>query len=126
MKDENFKCEIMEGFDHIIEEGANSSLNLRKIKWGNSTEFKLDLRKWTYSDAGERAAKGCTITEEGANELAGVLVEEGYGNTKRILKSLSNRADYNEALNNLDSDDSSEDDIYDDSEEYYDPNELLA
>ena len=122
----SFSFKMEEGFDFVLQEGQNTSTNLRKIAWGDSSEAKIDIRKWSYSNGEERALKGVTLSDYGASELANVLVEQGYGDTKRSLKSLSNRADYIESLNNLDSDDSSEDDVYDDSEEYYDPNALLA
>ena len=114
--------DIVEGFDFIIEESGNSSLNLRKIGW-NGREPKLDFRKWSYQDGQERAMKGVTMTDDGANELTGVLVEQGYGNTKRIAKALAKRDDYNDAMDHLDD---VEEDINDDSEDYYDPSELLG
>ena len=114
--------DIQEGFDFIIEESGNSSLNLRKVGW-NGREPKLDLRKWSYQDGTERAMKGVTMTDEGADELAGVLVEQGYGNTKRIAKAISKRDEYEDVMQHLDD---SEEDINDDSEEYYDPSELLG
>lgn len=114
--------EIQEGFDFIIEESGNSSLNLRKVSW-NGRDHKLDLRKWSYQDGTERAMKGVTMTDEGADELAGVLVEQGYGNTRRIAKALANREEYNEVLQHLDD---VEEEINDGSEEYYDPSELLG
>lgn len=114
--------EIQEGFDFIIEESGNSSLNLRKVGW-NGRPAKLDLRKWNYQDGQERAMKGVTMTDEGADELTGVLVEQGYGNTKRIAKAIAKRDDYNNAMEHLDD---IEEEITDDSEEYYDPSELLG
>lgn len=114
--------EIQEGFDFIIEESGNSSLNLRKVGW-NGRPAKLDLRKWNYQDGQERAMKGVTMSDEGADELTGVLVEQGYGDTKRIAKAIVKRDDYNNAMEHLDD---IEEEITDDSEEYYDPSELLG
>ena len=114
--------EIKEGFDFIIEESGNSSLNLRKIGW-NGREPKLDLRKWSYQDGQERAMKGVTMSDDGADELTGVLVEQGYGNTKRIAKALSKREEYADVMDHLDD---VEENIGDDSEDYYDPSELLG
>ena len=114
--------EIQEGFDFIIEESGNSSLNLRKVSW-NGREPKLDFRKWSYQDGQERAMKGVTMTDEGADELTGVLVEQGYGNTKRIAKALVNREEYQEVMQHLDD---PEEDSDDGSESYYDPSELLG
>ena len=115
--------DIVPGFDFIIEEGQNTSLNLRKVSW-NGRDPKLDLRKWSYQEGEERAMKGITLSEEGATDLTGVLVEQGYGETKRIIKAIQNRDDYESAMRTLDDPDESGAD--DGSEEYYDPAELLG
>ena len=117
-----FTMDILEGFDYIIEESGNSSLNLRKVSW-NGREHKLDLRKWNYQDGQERAMKGVTLSDEGADELSAVLVEQGYGNTKRLLKALTKREEYNESMAHLND---IEEEADDGSEEYYDPSELLG
>ena len=117
-----FTMEIMEGFDYIIEESGNSSLNLRKVSW-NGREHKLDLRKWNYQDGQERAMKGVTLSDDGADELSAVLVEQGYGNTKRIAKAISQREEYADVMKHFDDVDVETDDG---SEEYYDPSELLG
>lgn len=114
--------DIQEGFDFIIEESGNSSLNLRKVGW-NGRDHKLDLRKWAYTDGQERAMKGVTMTDEGADELAGVLVEQGYGNTKRIAKAIAKREEYDEVMKHINDLEENNDDG---SEEYYDPSELLG
>jgi hypothetical protein len=114
--------DIQKDFDFIIEEGGNSSLNLRKISW-NGRDPKLDLRKWSYQDGQERAMKGVTMSDDGANELAGVLVEQGYGNTKRIIKAVREREEYSDVIKHFND---TEEDIDDGSEEYYDPSELLG
>ena len=114
--------EIEEGFDFIIEESGNSSLNLRRVKW-NGRDAKLDLRKWVYQDGQERAYKGVTMSDEGADELTGVLVEQGYGDTKRVVKAIIKRDEYDEVMKHLDD---VEEDCSDNSEDYYDPSELLG
>ena len=119
----DFVYEIEEGFDYIIEEGQNTSINLRKISW-NGRDPKLDLRKWSYSDGEERMLKGISFSNEGANELTAVLVERGYGDTKRIIKALSTRSDFNGIADISENNVVLEDD--DSEEEYYDPNMLLA
>ena len=116
--------DILEGFDYIIEEGQNTTINLRKISW-NDKPHKLDLRKWTYNENGERAMKGVTLSDEGGDELSAVLVENGYGDTKRIIRAIKKRDDYEEASKLADAPDN---DKYEDdgSEEYYNPSELLG
>ena len=120
-ENKDFSFEIIPDFDFILEEGSNTSVNLRKISW-NGRDPKLDIRKWSYNDGEERMLKGCTLSDEGGNELACVLVEHGYGDTNRLLKALSTRKDFHGVVDITESE-SSEDD---DEEEYYDPNMLLV
>ena len=115
--------DIIPGFDFIIEEGQNTSLNLRKVSW-NGRDPKLDLRKWSYQEGEERAMKGITLSEEGAAELTCVLAEQGYGETKRLIRAIQNRDDYESAMRTLNDPEESGND--DGSEEYYDPAELLG
>ena len=116
-----FSYEVQEGFDFIIEESGNNSINLRKISW-NGRPYKLDLRKYSYKDGKESMLKGISISDEGANELTGVLIENGYGDTKRIIKALRTRENFTEEM--LEPDYVFEDDS--ESEEFYDPKQLLA
>lgn len=120
-KNGEFSYEVQEGFDFIIEESGNNSINLRKISW-NGRPYKLDLRKYSYKDGKESMLKGISISDEGANELTGVLIENGYGDTKRIIKALRTRENFNEEM--LEPDYIFEDD--NESEEFYDPKQLLA
>lgn len=119
-KTTNFQYDIKDGFDFIIEESGNNSINLRKISW-NGRPHKLDIRKYTYTDGQEHMMKGVSLTDAGANELAGTLIEQGYGDTHRIIKALRNRKDFDESL--LDKNAPIEED---DEEEYYDPKQLLG
>jgi hypothetical protein len=120
-KNGEFSYEVQKEFDFIIEESGNNSINLRKISW-NGRPYKLDLRKYSYKDGKESMLKGISISDEGANELTGVLVENGYGDTKRIIKALRTRENFNEEM--LEPDYVFEDD--NESEEFYDPKQLLA
>ena len=117
----DFSFEIVPNFDFVLEEGSNTSVNLRKISW-NGRDPKLDIRKWSYNDGEERMLKGCTLSDEGGNELACVLVEHGYGDTNRLLKALSQRDDFHSTVDVGES--KSEED--DSEEEYYDPSMLLS
>ena len=114
--------EIEEGFDFIIEESGNNSTNLRKVSW-NGRPAKIDIRKWSYEDGKERALRGITLSDDGADELTGVLAEQGYGNTKRLIKAVMSREEYEDAMNHLDDVEEVNDDG---SESYYDPSELLG
>ena len=102
-----FEYIINEDFDFVLEEGANSSVCLRKISWNGRPE-KIDIRKYTYKDGEERMLKGISLSDEGTNELVNTLVENGYGDYNRILKALNNRTH----------------EVTED-EEYYDPADIL-
>ena len=120
-----FKFEVDKNFgDHVIEERDNLSIIMRKISWGNSSEYKVDIRKYLYTEEGERMNKGISLTDNGANELAKELVSCGYGDTKEIIKALSKREENLADLINQCNNESEDED--NGSEEYYDPKELLA
>ena len=118
---DDFSFKMKDNFDFILQEAGNSSVNLRKIAWGNSENFKLDIRKWVYKDGQETAMKGVTMTEEGGHELACILVENGYGDTRRLMDAIKKR-------NNIDDVNSDEEDDYDeeDANTYFDPKELIS
>ena len=121
-KKDNFSYEIDKNFDYVISEGANTSIILRRISW-NGNPFKVDLRKYRYKDGKEIMDKGISLSDEAADTLTETLAENGYGNTKKILRGIKNRKDYIEALDTIDDVDS----FYDTGEEeYYDPSELLG
>lgn len=111
--------DIEKDFDFVLEEGQNTSINLRKISW-NNRPHKIDIRKWVYQDGTERAMKGIGLSDEGANELANVLVEQGFGDTSRIIKAIEARAKYDALVS------APQDAMDDGAEEYYDPSELLG
>lgn len=123
--DKQFKYDIDKDFgDHVIEENNNTSIVMRKISWGDNGNYKLDIRKYLYTDEGERIGKGVALTDEGANELTKELIGSGYGNMKEVLVALKDRNEdefkstVDSVLNGLNDDE--------DSDEYYDPKELLA
>ena len=74
-----FSYELDNDFDFTVDEKANSFIALRKIKWGNSSEFRLDLRKWFNTATGETMSKGVSfMTEDGPHELVKVMVVQIY------------------------------------------------
>lgn len=123
---------IVDGFDFIIDEKGNKTLNLRKLYYGDKEEnVKLDLRQWfNGSDGGENMGKGTSfLTEEGPHTLVDIMTKNGYGDTKTVLQNLSEREDFRPSLNSvLGKDDENYDDsISEDEEEtvFYDPREML-
>lgn len=122
----DIKYKIMDDFNHIIEEKGNMFTALRKISWNDKDNYKLDLRKYYVTGDGETVGKGVSfMTEEGPNELAKVLVSEGYGYTDEILKELANREDFRASLNSVLNPD---DKFYDENvkSEFFDPKELFS
>ena len=95
-----FKYAIDKSFDHTIDEKGNTFIALRKIAWGNSEEYKLDLRKYYATAEGETMSKGVSfLTEDGPNELVNVLLQEGYGEPMAIAETIKNsRPDIMELL----------------------------
>ena len=76
----DFRYEVDKNFDYTIEEKGNTFIALRKIKWGDRDEFRLDLRKYISTEEGERMGKGLSfMTDEGPSELINVLLDNNYG-----------------------------------------------
>lgn len=88
-------CDIKKDLG-IIDERGNTIIALREISWYGK-DPKLDLRKYRVSPNGEeRADRGVGfLTEQGPHTLTETLVENGYGDTNKILTSLSCRDDFN-------------------------------
>jgi hypothetical protein len=126
----DIKYSIQDGFDHIIEEKGNQFTALRKIAWGESDNYRLDLRKWYSTETGETVGKGLSfMTEEGPSELVRVLLRTGHCDTVDALECLKERDDFRSSLNYVLND--KNDEFYDDTAkdlkgDYYDPKELLS
>ena len=129
----DFTYSVDPNFDYTIDEKGNTFIALRKIDWGRG-EYKLDLRKYYASESGETMSKGVSfLTEDGPDELTRVLLDTGYGNDAEIaetiiekrpgiLAKIKKEIDENpELIKDLDNES-----FYDDDEEYYDPEELIA
>ena len=110
--------QIINGFDHIISERGNTYISLRKVKWTEDSEVKLDLRKYvTKSDGTEQMMRGCSFDDEAANELTRVLVDTGYGDTRDLIDSLRQREDfdssYEDSINGVSNSDTSDAEYFD-------------
>lgn len=135
----DFNMKVDENFDFVIEEKGNSFVALRKLKWNEKSDTKLDLRKYMInSDGDEIIGKGVGfMTENGPHELVKIMVENGYGKTQEILVGIKDRDDFmsslNKVLNRKDMDDviDNNPDIdfscisNEEDEELYDPREVL-
>lgn len=97
-----FKYEVDPDFNFIIEELGDRFMALRKIKWGDSDEYRLDLRRYRSTEEGERMEKGkglSFLTEDGPDELVRLLLEQNYGNADEIAAVIKNeRYDIYDAL----------------------------
>lgn len=109
-KKDDIKLTIVGGFDRIIEEQSNSFVALRKLKWTEDGTARYDLRRYRIdADGNEVVGKGLGFTtEEGPHELANVLVEEGFGDTTKIIRSIMTRGDFSEAMEKAANPDSSD------------------
>lgn len=129
MNTDSFSYKVDEDFDNIFDEKGNTFLALRKVYWGNSTEPKLDLRKWYTTAKGETVGKGFSfLTEDGPNELARVLLVNNFGETEQVIESIKDRPDFKSSLVKVLGDDVKDIDIElddDEVETYYDPKEVL-
>ena len=86
---------IIDNCDHVIDERNNTYISLRKVKWSENSDTKLDLRKYvTQTDGSERMMKGCSFSEEAADELVHALLEEGYGDTRQVLLDIKERDNF--------------------------------
>ena len=105
------------GINRVVEERGNQFIRFAQIAWKGEdeecepNEIKYDLRKYTTdSDGNERMLKGVSfLSEEGPHELTHILVEEGFGNTEKIIDTLKTRDDFKSAVEssygvNVDSD----------------------
>lgn len=106
----SIKYKVFEGMDNIFDEKGSTFLAMRKIAWYSAgaeepgpEKAKWDLRKWQANESGQDIPnKGFTfLTEDGPNDLAKMLVHNGYGDTKEILQELKERKDFEEAVNHL-------------------------
>ena len=129
------KYTIVDDFDHIFDEKGSTFLSLRKIYWGSvddpekidKSKIKLDMRRWhTNADGEENVGKGLSfLTDQGANNLTRILVENNYGKTKEILHAMKDRDDFRISLNSVLGKD---DEHYDDTikeEDLYIPGDSL-
>ena len=94
------------GINKIIEEKGNQFIRFAQIAWVGEDEdvtedqIKFDLRKYTSDAEGnERMLKGVSFfSKEGVDELANTLVEEGFGDTEKIVNSVKQRDDFELSL----------------------------
>lgn len=122
-----YKYEIDETFDYLIEEKGNQAIFFRRVAW-NDKDAKPELRKWYVNSTSETPGKGFSfLTDEGPDELIRVMTEVGYGKTDEILENISKRDDFGASVKKVLG--KGIDDLIDETanielEEVYDPRSL--
>lgn len=119
----------------ILEEQNNQMKVLQLGKWGGKDDIPTDEKscKWecrtiyNKPDGTEQMGKGCSFSEEGINELARVLVEQGKGNTKDILTAMHDRKDFMPSLKIVLGNEAEDNgiDLSDVDDEYYNADDIL-
>lgn len=117
-----------EEINEVVEEKGNQYGALRMVQWVKEDEepdkskAKLELRKYAIDkDGTEKPMKGYTfMTPEGPHQLTETLVDNNYGNTKNILRSVTKRDDFKDAVENIGKDDNDSGDG-----EYFDMRDAL-
>ncbi len=85
-----------EGMDVILEETSNSVTAIREIRWNDSSDYRLDIRKYFVNSDGEvRPGKGISFSDTaGPARLTLALVDNGFGDTQDIMNAMSTREDF--------------------------------
>lgn len=135
-----------DGINQIISERGDMFLALREVRWSANKDYKLDLRHYRSDELGDKTLKGCSFNDDEADELTKVLLSEGFGDDYEIAGALvSYRPNICKALfesgllpdiDDIEGDDTREklfskrcvekDEQEEDSDEYYDPRELIS
>ena len=115
-------CHIFKDYGITFDEKGSTWGAVRKVQWikgdkePDETKAKIEIRKFTQTAEGERMMKGYTFsTPEGPGELIIGLIDNGFGETKEILRSVRKRDDFLEAAKtiNEDNDDNSSGESFD-------------
>ena len=115
---------VFKDFNILFDEKAGSFGSVRLAQWykkgtePDQAKAKYEIRKFTIDKDGstEIPAKGISISnKEAVDDLTDGLVENNFGNTRNILKSVSKREDFKSTLDNInkDPDDSSDGELFD-------------
>lgn len=99
------QVDIAPDLNEIFDEktGGNSFLALRKVRWSEKGQYKLDIRKWyTNAEGEEVAGKGIAfMTEEGPGNLTSALLRNGYCDTQMALNAMKDRPDFYPAVKEI-------------------------
>lgn len=118
MFDSNMRCHVFKDYQIAFDEKGTTCGTVRKVQWikgdkePDESKAKLEIRKVYINSDEEKMGKGYTFsTPEGPGELIVGLINNGFGDTKEILRSVRKRDDFLEAAKtiNEDTDDSCDD-----------------
>lgn len=68
-----FKYEVVKDYGEISNNPSNYQTCVKAIKWGDSDNIKLDIRKWNTTE--NKMAKGISLSIDEATELVDILEE---------------------------------------------------
>ena len=134
----NGNYEYDERLDKVVDEKANQFISVRFAKWKEDQDFQLEIRRFALSEDGETPLKGVRfLTDNGPHELTTTLVENGFGmadelvdtiieNRPAIAAKIYNRLTGDKKLMTKVLSHENDEDMEDESENLYDPKELLA
>lgn len=134
----NGNYEYDERLDKVVDEKANQFISVRFAKWKEDQDFQLEIRRFALSEDGETPLKGVRfLTDNGPHELTTTLIENGFGmadelvdtiieNRPAIAAKIYNRLTGDKKLMTKVLSHENDEDTEDESENLYDPKELLA
>lgn len=134
----NGNYEYNERLDKVVDEKANQFISVRFAKWKEDQDFQLEIRRFALSEDGETPLKGVRfLTDNGPHELTTTLIENGFGmadelvdtiieNRPAIAAKIYNRLTGDKKLMTKVLSHENDEDTVDESENFYDPKELLA
>ena len=110
MFDNKLQYHIFNDYNVTFDEKGNTCGTLRKVQWvregkePDEEKAKIEIRHAIVNEEGEIMGKGYSFsTPEGPGELTLALIDNGFGDTKDIIKSISKRSDFVESIKNIDS-----------------------
>lgn len=127
----NLEFKVLGDNRFIVEEDQNQMRVLQYGMWGDKgtdideNKCKWDVRTVFISKDGEEImGKGTSFTENGINELTRILVEQGKGNTKELLRGMQNRNDFMSSLKHVLKNEK-DIDVGNIDDEYFDPSSIF-
>lgn len=114
----------------VFQESGNQTKVFRYGYWSESDSEVEKTPMWECrtvfigKDGSEKVGKGCAFSQEGADELARIMVEQGLGHTADLLAAMKDRKDFKHSLKKVLGNEADED-IGEVDTEYYDANSIL-